>query len=71
MPRQYDFVTWEEDGVWTSHAPAIPGAYGIGDTATKAEKDLGEALDLLFDYLASVGETPPRSRKFRVGQVRV
>ena len=43
----YDYVTWEEDGTWSSHVPSIPGVYGLGDTAEEAEEDLVEALEAL------------------------
>jgi predicted RNase H-like HicB family nuclease len=48
-----DVRTWEEDGIWTSHAPSVPGAYGLGPTA--AEADLAEALELLSEHLEEVG----------------
>lgn len=70
MPK-YEFITWEEDGMWTSHAPSISGVYGVGKTASKAEEDLEEAVDLLFEYLSDVGEALPKPRKLRVGSVRV
>jgi len=36
--------------MWTSHAPSVPGVYGLGDTAAEAEADLAEAMDLMFSY---------------------
>ena len=54
-----DRVTWEEDGMWASHAPSVPGAYGLGDTAREAEVDLDEAVAALSLYLAEKGEVLP------------
>lgn len=66
---KYDFTTWEEGGVWTSHAPAIPGVYGVGKTADEAEEDLEEATGFLFEYLDEIGEEHPKPSKFRVGRM--
>lgn len=67
----YEFISWEEDGVWSSHVPAIPGVYGIGSSARAAEKDLAEGLELLSEYLTEIGEHLPRPKSVRVGQVRI
>ena len=57
--------------MWTSHAPSVPGVYGLGDTAAEAEEDLVEAMELMFSYLDKVGETPPSPRKVKLGQLRI
>jgi predicted RNase H-like HicB family nuclease len=54
--RSYDYIVWQDEGVWTAHCPSIPGVYGLGDTKGRAEKDLIEGLDTLFDYLHETGE---------------
>ena len=51
----YDYVTWEEDGMWASHSPSVPGVYGLGDTAEEAESDLAEAMEAMSEYLAVRG----------------
>lgn len=71
MKTSRDCVIWEEDGVWTAHAPSVPGAYGLGSTPAEAKRDLTEALELMSDYLATVGEDLPSARKVRMGQVRI
>jgi predicted RNase H-like HicB family nuclease len=68
--RVYDYVTWEEEGIWTSHVPAIPGVYGLGDTPAKAEADLAEAMSTMSEYLDTVGESLPPPRSVRTGQLR-
>ena len=67
----YDFVTWQEDGIWSSHAPSVPGVYGLGSTADRAERDLMEALETMSEYLDGLGEKLPRARTVRLGQIRI
>ena len=67
----YDYVTWEEDGMWASHAPSVPGVYGLGDTAEEAETDLAEAMAAMSEYLVEVGETLPSPRHVHVGHLRM
>lgn len=62
---------WEEDGVWTAHAPSVPGVYGLGATPEASSKDLTEALELMSDYLHEVGEDMPEARSVRIGQVGI
>jgi predicted RNase H-like HicB family nuclease len=69
--KKYDVFTWEEEGVWTSHAPSVSGVYGLGSTPTASKHDLEEALGLLSKYLGEVGEALPTSRRIRTSQVRV
>ena len=68
--HSYDYVTWEEDGMWASHAPSVPGVYGLGDTAREAEVDLEEAMEAMSQYLAEVGEALPSPRGVRTGHLR-
>lgn len=68
---KYDFVTWQEEGIWSSHAPAVSGVYGLGSTPEKAEQDLKEGLAALSEYLTEIGEKLPCARTVRMGQVRV
>jgi predicted RNase H-like HicB family nuclease len=68
--RSYDYVTWEADGMWASHAPSVPGVYGLGDTAREAEADLAEAMATMSQYLAEVGEALPSPRSVRTGHLR-
>jgi predicted RNase H-like HicB family nuclease len=65
----YDYVAWKEENTWTAHCPAVPGAYGLGDTAIKAVKDLKEALSELAAYLDALGETLPRGGQVRTGEL--
>lgn len=65
----YDYVAWKEEGVWSAHCPAIPGAYGIGPTPASAVADLKEALGLLVEYLKDLGEPVPRSGPVRTGEL--
>jgi len=69
--RSYDYVTWEEDGMWASHVPSVPGVYGLGDTAIEAETDLAEAMITMSEYLVKMGEVLPSPRRVRTGQLRV
>lgn len=64
-------MSWKEEGMWTAHAPAVPGVYGLGDTPKEAEDDLVEALELMFEYLDEVGEAHPSPTLVRTSQVRV
>ena len=68
--RSYDYVTWQENGMWASHAPSVPGVYGLGDTAREAEADLVEAMEAMSMYLTEVGEALPSPRSIRTGQLR-
>jgi predicted RNase H-like HicB family nuclease len=68
--RSYDYVTWEEDGMWASHVPSVPGVYGLGDTAKEAEADLAEAMEAMSEYLAVMGESLPSPRSVRTGHLR-
>ena len=68
--RSYDYVTWEEDGMWASHVPSVSGVYGLGDTASEAEADLALAMATMAQYLAEVGEALPSPRRVRTGQLR-
>jgi len=68
---KYDVVTWEEEGTWTAHAPAISGAYGLGATPEEAEEDLVEAANLLFEDMAKANLPPPPPRKVRVSHLRI
>ena len=56
LNRRCGFVFWFEEGLWTAHAPAVSGAYGIGATALEAKDDLVEALETLSEYLKKSGE---------------
>jgi predicted RNase H-like HicB family nuclease len=67
----YDFVTWQEDRIWSSHAPSVAGVYGLGSTAARAERDLMEALETMSEYLNRLGERLPRARTVRLGKVRI
>ena len=69
--KSYSYVTWEEEGMWTSHVPSVPGVYGLGTTPKAAESDLKEALELMFSYLKEVGEAAPSARSVRLGQLRI
>lgn len=68
--RSYDYVTWEEDGIWASHAPSVPYVYGLGNTAREAEADLAEAMAIMSQYLAEVSEALPSPRSVRTGHLR-
>jgi predicted RNase H-like HicB family nuclease len=67
----YDFVTWKEGKVWSSHAPSVPGVYGLGSTSDGAERDLMEGLSTLAEYLDELGEKLPKARTVRLGQLRI
>jgi uncharacterized protein with HEPN domain/predicted RNase H-like HicB family nuclease len=56
LNRKYGFVFWFEEGLWTAHAPAVPGAYGVGATALEAKDDLTQALGTLSEHLEKSGE---------------
>jgi predicted RNase H-like HicB family nuclease len=71
MKKVRECVMWDEDGVWTAHAPSVPGVYGLGDTPEASSKDLTEALELMSAYLHDVGEVLPEARSVRLGQVRI
>lgn len=45
-----------EEGMWTAHAPSVPGAYGLGPSSDAAEADLREALELLAEHLEEAGD---------------
>jgi predicted RNase H-like HicB family nuclease len=75
MPKKtvakYEFVSWQDEGVWTAHSPSVPGVYGIGDTRQKAETDLFEAIGEMFDYLVSIGEKRPKAKRVVSGVLTV
>ncbi len=69
-PREFDCISWLEEGQWTAHSPSVPGVYGLGRTRAAAEKDLADGLDDLFVYLEDIGERQPTPRRIAVGTVR-
>jgi predicted RNase H-like HicB family nuclease len=71
MERKYDYIAWEEEGLWTAHSPSIPGVYGIGATRSKAAQSLFDGVDDLLDYLTEIGETLPPARRFVQGTLTV
>lgn len=62
---EHDVVAWEEDGIWTAHAPSIRGVYGLGATRKKAEEDLTEAANLLFKVMTKAKEPFPPQRRIK------
>jgi predicted RNase H-like HicB family nuclease len=71
MAKEYDYLVWREEGVWTAHSPSIPGVFGLGDTKKEAEEDFFEALALMASYLDEIGEPMPKRRRITVGVVEV
>jgi predicted RNase H-like HicB family nuclease len=71
MQTVRECVMWEEGGVWTAHAPSVPGAYGLGATPEASRKDLTAALELMSEYLHEVGEELPKTRSVLIGQVGI
>lgn len=71
MSTEYPYMAWKEGGVWTAHAPAIPGAYGLGATQREAASDLREAISLALAYREeqSVARLPAPPSAF--GTIRV
>jgi len=68
---RYDYVAWKEEGTWTAHCPAVPGAYGLGATRGQAVADLQGALRELAEYLRGIGEHLPRAGQVRTGELRL
>ena len=71
MKRQYGFVAWRSEGLWTVHSPSIPGVYGVGKTVEEAREDFIAAASDMVEYLAEIGEPPPRPADMCVGQVEL
>ena len=69
LNRRYGFVFWLEEGLWTAHAPAVSGAYGVGATAVEAKDDLVQALEVLSEYLKKSGENDEGGRVRPSGEV--
>lgn len=69
--RRYDFIAWKDEGIWTVHAPSLPGVYGIGDTFAQAKADFLAAVELLSDHLDAIGEPMPRQAATRTGQIEI
>ena len=67
----YDFICWEEEGIWSARIPSIPGVYGTGPTAEAAEADLMEAMGVMEGYLEEIGEELPEAGKVHLRQVRI
>ncbi len=71
MALFYKYLAWKEGPAWTAHAPAIPGAYGVGRSRAEAVKDLGEMIELLGSYLHEVGEPMPKAVVVVVGRIAI
>ncbi len=69
--RSYDYLIWQEEGLWTAHSPSVPGVYGVGATRREAEKDFFEALGEMVAYLKDVGEAMPKRQRLSLGVVEV
>lgn len=69
--KTYEYVVWQDEELWTAHSPAIPGVYGVGETKIRAVRDLLDAVNTLFDYLAEIGEPPPKPKKVSSGAITV
>lgn len=67
----YKYVAWKEEGVWTAHCPAIPGVYGLGSSVAASVSDLEEALRLLAEHVAELGERLPRGGQISVGTLEI
>jgi len=48
-------VDRDEDGVWISECPAIPGCVSQGDTKAQAVKNIREAIRLCLEVRAERG----------------
>lgn len=68
---QYDILLWRDEGIWTAHAPSVPGAYGIGRTPKAAKADLAGALRELATYLKSRNRKLPRPFAARCDRVAI
>ena len=68
---RYPVIAWKEEGMWTVHAPAVLGAYGVGKTPREAQEDLAEALETLTVYLREIGQKMPRPGPMRTGYIEV
>ena len=68
----YRFVTWREDGIWSTMSPAVPGVFGLGKTRAAAEADFKSSLYDLLAYLREIKVSRPRSSTaVFTGNVRV
>lgn len=68
---KYEFVCWQDEGLWTAHSPSVPGVYGVGDTRKQAETELFEGIEEMFDYLSSIGEVRPKAKRVVAGVLSV
>jgi predicted RNase H-like HicB family nuclease len=71
MPKIYPVTLWKEEGMWTAHAPSIPGLYGLGKTPAAAKRDLAAGMRDLFAYLDEIGEPRPRPIPVHADRVAV
>jgi len=52
-------IEQDEDGVYISSCPALPGCHSQGDTYEEAIENLKEALQLYLEAKLSLGEAIP------------
>lgn len=69
--RAYDYLIWQEEGIWTAHSPSVQGVYGLGDTREEAEADFFEALEEMLAYRLDRGEKLPKRQRLSLGVVEV
>jgi predicted RNase H-like HicB family nuclease len=67
----YRTIIWQEEEIWTAHAPAVPGVYGVGATPKAASNDLAGALHEMFDYLDEIDEEHPAPAPVRFGEINI
>lgn len=69
--KKYDFIAWQDEGIWTAHSPSVPGVYGVGDTRREAQDDLANAILELFAYLSDIGERAPAPKQITSGVLEI
>ena len=67
--KTYPVMLWREEGIWTAHAPSIPGLYGLGRTPSAARRDLANGMHDVFTYLDEIGESRPAPIQVRASRV--
>ncbi len=56
-------VEQDEDGVYISSCPAVPGCHSNGETYEEAVKNLKEAIQLYIEARQSLGEPIPLEKE--------
>jgi predicted RNase H-like HicB family nuclease len=64
-------LLWHEEGLWTAHAPAMRGCYGVGRTKQAALTDLKSAVAEMTAYHRELGGKQIKRRRSEIVKIDV